>query len=104
MAKTKLDLTPVIRAAMARPFEPARASGCGRAYVVITADKPTVNAVSAACKAVGLMFLRKAYGTGNNAIYMGYDNADGRALGKAKAFATALNELGISCYDDAVGD
>ncbi len=100
----KLDLTEVVAKAASAPFEPFRASGCGRAYVVITADKPTVNAVSAACKKLGLMFLKKAYGTGNNAIYMGYDNCDGRALGKARAFATSLQASGIPCYDDAVGD
>ena len=105
-AKSELNnrVTQAIKEAMAAPFEPSRPSGCGRAYVIVSADRSVVNAVSAACKAAGLMFLRKAYGTSGNAIYMGYDNANGRALGKAKAFAESLNASGIQCYDDAVGD
>lgn len=100
---SKLDLTQILALANSAPYEPIR-SGCGRAYVVITDSKTTVNAVARACKTLGLMFLKKAYGTGNNAIYIGYDNADGRALGKARAFANSLQSSGVSCYDDAVGD
>jgi hypothetical protein len=91
-------------AAHAAPFTPARPSGCGRAYVCVTADKATVKAVAAACKRLGLRFLSKAYGSGCNAIYIGYDNCDGRALGKSEAFAAVLNERGIPAYADAVGD
>jgi hypothetical protein len=35
---------------------------------------------------------------------MGYDNADGKALARSEAVAATLNELGVRCYSDAVGD
>jgi hypothetical protein len=99
------------RKALAAALDAAMAStakgpcgGCGRAYVCLTGDRKQVNAMSAACKAMGVTFLRKAYGTGGNAIYMGYDNADGKALARSEAVAATLNELGVRCYSDAVGD
>jgi hypothetical protein len=103
-ATLKSSVLAAVTAANKAPWTPSPSSGCGRAYVVVTADRATVNAVSAACKTLGLMFLRKAYGTSGNAIYIGYDNADGRALGRSKAFADALAAQGVPCYSDAVGD
>jgi hypothetical protein len=91
-------------AANAAPFTAGRGYGCGRAYVCLTGPKDEIKRVAAACKQLGLMFLKKAYGTSGNAIYMGYDNADGKALAKSEAFANVLNVRGIKCYADAVGD
>jgi len=103
--KLLAEVTTALDAAMAAPFTPARASGCGRAYVCIgRSDRALVNAVKAACKARGIIFSPKGYGVGSNAIYVGYDNADGRALGRAKAIADVLNAHGISAYDDAASD
>ncbi len=96
-----------VKAAQVAPFEkPARGYGCGRAYVVLSSrnDRKTINAVSAACKALGLMFLRKAYGAGSNAIYIGYDNATGAELARSEAFAKELEKHGIPCYSTGVGD
>ena len=90
--------------ALSRTAERGKLSGCGRVYIAVSGDKATINAVSAACKKASLMFLRKAYGTGGNVIYFGYDNADGRASGQAELFAKTLNTSGISCYVDYVGD
>ncbi len=101
---TKTEIFDAVKAAHAAQFTPAPASGCGRAYVVLACGAAERRAVATACKALGLMYLPKAYGTAGAAIYMGYDNADGRALGKARAFAAALKDRGIACYDDAVGD
>jgi hypothetical protein len=68
-------------------------------------DKALLKAVAAGCKKLGLLFERKGhYGVGRNSIYMGYDNADGRALGKADAFAKALTDRGIRAYSDAKED
>ena len=100
----KESVLKVLAAAWSAPYEPARSSGCGRAYVCVSGDRATVHAVSAAAKKLGILFLRKAYGTGKNAIYCGYDNADGRALGKAHAVANALKAAGLSAYDNAVAD
>lgn len=101
---TKLEVLAALEAAKAAPVTAAPACGCGRAYVVVSGDRATVNAVSAASKKLGLTFLRKAYGTAGNAIYCGYDNADGRALGKANAIASELTKRGLSAYVDAVAD
>jgi hypothetical protein len=105
------QLVAALNVANAAPFQPARTSGCGRAYVCVMGvgdnkkeNKAYMKLVAAACKEVGLMFLDKNYGAGGNAIYMGYDNADGRALGRAAAFAKALNAAGVRCYEDAAQD
>jgi hypothetical protein len=104
--KLLAEVTTALDAAMTAPFTPARASGCGRAYVCLgrSNDRALVAAVKAACKARGLIFTPKGYGVGSNAIYVGYDNADGRALGRAKAISDVLNAHGISAYDDAACD
>ena len=108
--KFKKDVYEALVAAYAAPYVAKPACGCGRAYVCFTGGsspseyRATVNAVSAACKKLGVTFLRKAYGTSNNSIYVGYDNADGRALGKAKAMAAALTASGFPAYEDAVAD
>lgn len=96
-----------VKAAFAEPFVPAsRGYGCGRAYVCLSSenDRKTVNAVSAAAKKLGKLFLRKAYGAGNNAIYIGYDNATGRELARSEAIAKALTAKGIPAYSEAVED
>jgi len=104
--KNKLtEVTSALSAAMAAPFTPARASGCGRAYVCISSsDRALVNAVKTACKNLGLIFTPNGYGVGRNAIYIGYDNADGRALARSKAVSDVLNAHGIPAYDDAASD
>lgn len=92
--------------ANAAPFAPARISGCGRAYVCVGGlDKAGTKVLAEACKALGLLFNPKGhYGVGRCSIYIGYDNADGRALGKSKVFAQVLNQHGIPAYDDAASD
>lgn len=102
----KTQVLTALKAASEAPYTitPGPTGGCGRAYVCVSADKKTTNQVAAACKALGLTFLRKAYGTAGNAIYLGYDNADGRALARSKAFAAVLTQHGIPAYDEAVTD
>lgn len=103
--KTQAEIVKILTEANNASFTPARVTGgCGRAYVVMATDKATTRQVDNACAAVGLKFLAKAYGTAGNAIYIGYDNADGRALAKSQAFADVLNAAGLRCYADAVGD
>lgn len=103
---TKIEVLEALTAAQAAPFAPGPISGCGRAYVCITSkDRVVVNAVAAACRSLGLLFERKGhYGTGKNSIYLGYDNADGRALARSRVFAKVLSDRGIPAYDDAVAD
>jgi len=98
---SKPEVVAAVRAALAAPVGPSGPScDCGRAYVCVSADKATVNAVAAACRTLNVLFVRKNYGAGNNAIYCGYDNADGRALAKAEAVAMSLNAAGLRCYVD----
>lgn len=103
---TKTEVLEALTAAKSAPFAPGPISGCGRAYVcVMSKDKEVLKAVAAACKSLGLLFDRKGhYGTGKNSIYLGYDNADGRALAQSRAFAKVLNDRGLPAYDDAVAD
>jgi len=93
-----------IREANDAPYIAARASGCGRAYVCVSGDRALIKAVKKVCEQSGLIFNAQGYGVGKNAIYMGYDNADGRALGRARVFAEVLNRHGIAAYDDAASD
>jgi hypothetical protein len=97
-------VTKALEEVWSLPAEPIGSCGCGRAYVVFSEPKGVVNAVAAAAKSLGLLFLRTAYGTSGNALYCGYDNADGRALGKAHVVSEALNAKGFRTYVDAVED
>lgn len=103
---TKTEIADALKSAMSAPFTPhaGPTCGCGRAYVCVSASRPEITAFAAACKALGLTFLRKAYGTGGNALYVGYDNADGRALARAKVIADELTKRGLRAYSDAVAD
>lgn len=92
-------------AAKAAPFTPGRPSGCGRAYVAISAaQREIVNAVAAGCKALGLIFQRKGHRGMRNVIYIGYDNGTARELARAQAFAASLSAAGIPAYDEAQED
>jgi hypothetical protein len=95
----------------ARTVPPQRASGCGRAYVVLTGvarkgkgAKANLQMWDDAAKASGLMFLKEAYGVSGCCLYIGYDNADGRALARANSIAESLVAAGIGAYMDAVQD
>jgi hypothetical protein len=102
---TKTEMLEKVAAAAAAPFTSGRAMGCGRAYVCVhSVDKPTMRMFAAACKEVGLLFLPKAYGVTGPAVYVGYDNCDGRALARAEAVAASLTASGLPAYTEAVSD
>ncbi len=95
------DLT----AAWSAPSTPARASGCGRVYVDLSLpDRASKTAVAKAAKALGLIYGANYYSGSKTSLYVGYDNCDGRALGKGPVIAAALKALGWSAYDGAYGD
>ena len=103
--KTKAEIAAALEAAWKAPYVAGPGYGCGRAYVCVSGlERAEVNALAAAAKKANILFLRKAYGTGGNALYVGYDNADGRATGKARAVAESLKGAGFKAYDDAVAD
>ena len=98
---TKAAVMAAVTAAWNAPVgPPAPISGCGRAYVCVCGSRATVNAVAAACRTLGVLFVRKNYGAGGNAICCGYDNANGRATAKANAVEASLKAAGIRCYVD----
>jgi hypothetical protein len=100
---TTINYFEALKAANEAPFTPARVTGgCGRAYVMIS--KEHRRGISAASKKLGLRYLTEAYGVGKGALYIGYDNADGRALAKSEVMAKVLNSYGISCYEDGASD
>lgn len=94
--------------------------GCGRVYVCCNADyvkhkdfdakilsklsSAIGKNVSLAVKDLGMIFNFGLYGIGNNAIYIGYDNADSIAWSKAVQVAKNLRELGIGAYEEGQGD
>jgi hypothetical protein len=101
---TKTQIADALKAALSAPYVPQSASGCGRAYVCVSGSREEIKAFADACKAQGVLFLKKAYGTSGNALYVGYDNADGRALARAEVIAAELKAHGLSAYSDAVAD
>lgn len=114
---TNQEIVSALQTANQAPFTAQRASGCGRAYVVISVDKKLADgsrnkdrakflkAFEAACKELGLLYLKETYGVGKvPSIYIGYDNCDGKALAKSEAFAASLKASGIPCYADAASD
>lgn len=59
----KSAVLEAVKTAFALPVIPKTGpcGGCGRVYVVVTSDRPTINAVAAAAKKLGLIFQRKAH-------------------------------------------
>lgn len=106
----KPERTPLSKAAVAAAFEAAfaapvgpreRAYGCGRVYVSFCGlTRPEVNALAAAAKKLGKIFQRKAAYGFTNALYIGYDNADGGASARGKAIAESFKAAGLPCYVD----
>lgn len=80
-------------------------SGCGRVYVMLPkGDRKTLAMYRAAAKETGILYLPEAYGAGKRALYIGYDNANGRCYNQAIAIAENLRSIGISAYEEGVAD
>jgi hypothetical protein len=93
-------LTEALNAAAVAPRE--RGIGCGRIYVSVSSEH--AKGVAKAAKKLGKIFQKCShYGT-SNALYVGYDNCDGRALAQGTAIVKVLKAHGISCYRDECGD
>jgi hypothetical protein len=98
-----MDIAALLKSAFEQPVSPERPIGCGRVYVSIT-DDAFAKKVKAAAKKLGKDFQPKSYYGTKNALYIGYDNMDGRALARGTAVVAALNSAGIPCYRDEQGD
>lgn len=91
-----------LAAAMAAPVTPERGIGCGRIYVSI--DTAHARGVQRAAKRLGLIYQKRGHGGTANALYVGYDNCDGRALARGTKIVEVLKAAGIGAYRDEHGD
>lgn len=77
---------------------------CGRAYVFVGYGKLTKGMKAAKIlEKYGFMLTSRPYGTGLY-IYVGYDNADGYAMGKAEMIAAEFKKVGIAAGADGDSD
>ena len=77
---------------------------CGRAYVFVGFGKLTKGMKAAKIlEKCGVKLTPRPYGTGLY-IYVGYDNADGYAIGKAEMIAAEFKKVGIVAGADGDAD
>ncbi|MCS7316836.1 MAG: hypothetical protein NZZ41_00740 [Candidatus Dojkabacteria bacterium] len=81
-----------------------RVIGCCRVYVSVNVPKDQVRLLSKACKKHNLIFQKKSYYKDINAIYIGYDNCDGIALGRAEHLVQLFRDNNIAAVMNAHGD
>ena len=93
-------LTEAFESADRAPSEAA--IGCGRIYVSVGGEH--AKGIARAAKALGKRFQKVSHYGASNALYIGYDNCDGKALAKGTAVVNVLKDHGISCYRDECGD
>lgn len=82
--------------------DPQPASGCGRAYVDLGKFRANSKAATF-MKKHGIKITSRPY-CSHKVIYVGYDNADGRALAQASAMAVGFRECGFNAMADADPD
>lgn len=75
--------------------------GCGRAYV----DLGKIPTKSAAYEVIAsrMKFFNRP-GSKYQQVYIGYDNATGKEMAMAEAFAKSLQDAGFHAYADGDGD
>ncbi len=88
---------------------PERPNGCCRVYVYVdTDDAAQARAVSKvmaeAAQGLATPWLKKPYGVGCDALYVGYDNASGLALAMGRKICNALREIGVRAYREEIMD
>jgi hypothetical protein len=97
-----MNYVSVLKAAFEQKVASEQPLGCCRVYVSV--DKAHAKGVAAACKKLNLIFQKKSHYGASNAVYVGYDNCDGKALAKGSAVVAALKAAGVDCYRDEQGD
>ncbi len=95
-------IVSTLKAAMEEKVKPQRPSGCGRVYVYV--EKEAQPVLKQPAKALNISYMKRPYGVGVDAIYVGYDNATGEALSRGELLATRLREIGIKAYREEVSD
>jgi hypothetical protein len=87
----------------ARKAAPVRVyGGCGRVYLSV--PKLHAKGIGKAAKKLGMIYQGKSYYGTSNALYVGYDNADGLANGRGNAMLAVLTAHGIDAYLDLQSD
>lgn len=91
-----MDVQKILADALSKPVAPERPMGACRVYVSIL-DADMAKLVSKAAKKLGKDFQKKSYYGDRNALYIGYDNFDGKDLARGSAVVAALKAAGIDC-------
>lgn len=97
-----MDYVAILQSALSKPVIAERSQGACRVYVSVGAEH--AKKMAAAAKKLNKDFQKKTYYGTSNAIYIGYDNFDGKALAQGAAVVEALQAAGIQCYRDEQGD
>lgn len=97
-----VDYVSILREAFETPVVPERGIGCGRIYVCI--PKEHAKGVAKAAKTLDRIFQAKAHYNMRNALYVGYDNCDGRALARGTKIVEAFKAAGVQAYREEHGD
>jgi hypothetical protein len=92
----------VLSSALSAPYSAERPSGCGRVYVCVS--KEHAKGIKAAAKKLGKIFQSSSHYGDKYALYVGYDNCDGKALGQGSAIVASLKSAGIPAYRNEHGD
>lgn len=98
---SKSETLKAARAAASAEPDRVRPSGCGRVYVTFLGK--VLKRHEEAFKAAGFR-LTPCPGVKSKAIYIGYDNHDGRALGRGEAVTRVLRGYGLPAISEAQAD
>jgi len=98
-----MDYVELLREAFTKPVVAERPIGAARVFVAIS-DPAQAKAVAKAARKLGKTFQAKTYYGDRNALYIGYDNFDGRDLARGTAVMLALQAAGIQSYRVENGD
>lgn len=98
-----MDYVELLREAFTKPVVAERPLGAARIFVAIS-DPAQAKAIAKAARKLGKVFQKKTCYGDSNAIYIGYDNFDGRDLARGTAVVQALQSAGIASYRVENGD
>ena len=98
-----MDYAALLSDALKKPVVRERPVGCCRVYVSIC-DDGQAKEIAKAARKLGLDFQKRSYYGAKNALYIGYDNLDGKELARGSAVVAALEAAGIACYRVENGD
>jgi hypothetical protein len=98
-----MDYVALLKTAFETQVPAERGIGCGRIYVA-GFDKEHAKGIKAAAKELGKIYQGRSHYGDSNALYIGYDNCDGKALARGTFVVATLKAAGIGCYRNEHGD